>query len=46
MQGTSFFGHATYIVKRGSCYDKVCLSVCLFVTLVSHTYTVQDIEMN
>jgi len=38
-----FFGRT---VKRGICYDNVCPSVSLSVTLMSHAYTEQDIEIH
>jgi len=48
LRAISFFA-AQRIAKRGICYEKVCPSVCPFVrlsvTLVSHAYTVQDIEI-
>jgi len=34
------------VVKRGICYGKVCTSVYLSVTLMSHALTVQDVEIN
>jgi len=38
------------VVQRSTCYRKACLSVCLsvsrFVTLVSHAYTVEGIEIH
>ena len=41
---SSVFGRATQW-SAALCYEPVCLSVCLSVTLVSHAKTVQDIEI-
>jgi len=36
-------GYSFVLSKYNICYDKVCPSVLLSVTLVSHSYKVQDI---